>query len=62
MSGGERKILAFVRAMIEDTKVIVLDEPSEGVQPENIAHMAECLMDRAKFERREGWVIRDLNS
>lgn len=48
MSGGERKILAFVRAMIEDTKVIVLDEPSEGVQPENIAHMAECLMDRAK--------------
>ena len=36
MSGGERKILAFVRTMIEDTNVIILDEPSEGVQPENI--------------------------
>ncbi|MCC0075146.1 MAG: ATP-binding cassette domain-containing protein [Rhodobacter sp.] len=47
MSGGERKILAFVRAMIEDTRVIVLDEPSEGVQPENIDHMAECLKERA---------------
>ena len=47
MSGGERKILAFVRAMIEDTSLIVLDEPSEGVQPENIEHMAECLKERA---------------
>lgn len=47
MSGGERKILAFVRAMIEDTMVILLDEPSEGVQPENIAHMADCLKERA---------------
>ena len=47
MSGGERKILAFVRAMIEDTRVIVLDEPSEGVQPENIEHMTECLKERA---------------
>ncbi|MCH2069467.1 MAG: ATP-binding cassette domain-containing protein [Shimia sp.] len=47
MSGGERKILAFVRSMIEDTKLIVLDEPSEGVQPENIYHMADCLKERA---------------
>ena len=46
MSGGERKILAFVRTMIEDTKLIVLDEPSEGVQPENIDHMADCLKER----------------
>lgn len=46
MSGGERKILAFVRTMIEDTNVIILDEPSEGVQPENIGLMAECLRER----------------
>lgn len=46
MSGGERKILAFVRTMIEDTKLIVLDEPTEGVQPENINHMADCLRER----------------
>ncbi|MEH6740032.1 MAG: ATP-binding cassette domain-containing protein [Sulfitobacter sp.] len=47
MSGGERKILAFVRTMIEDTNVIILDEPSEGVQPENIELMAECLREHA---------------
>ena len=46
MSGGERKILAFVRAMVEDTKLLVLDEPSEGVQPENIEHMIGCLKQR----------------
>lgn len=46
MSGGERKILSFVRTMIEDTKLIILDEPTEGVQPENINHMADCLRER----------------
>jgi ABC-type branched-subunit amino acid transport system ATPase component len=46
MSGGERKILAFVRTMVENTSVIILDEPSEGVQPENIGLMAECLRER----------------
>ena len=46
MSGGERKILSFVRTMIEDTKLIILDEPTEGVQPENIKHMADCLRER----------------
>jgi ABC-type branched-subunit amino acid transport system ATPase component len=47
MSGGERKILAFVRAMIEDTTLVILDEPSEGVQPENIENMAKILCERA---------------
>lgn len=47
MSGGERKILAFVRTMIEDTDVLILDEPSEGVQPENIEKMSESLKERA---------------
>ena len=46
MSGGERKILSFVRTMIEDTKLIILDEPTEGVQPENINLMADCLRER----------------
>jgi ABC-type branched-subunit amino acid transport system ATPase component len=48
MSGGERKILSFVRLMAEDTNIIVLDEPSEGVQPENISRMEQCLLARKK--------------
>ena len=50
MSGGERKILAFVRTMLEDTSVVILDEPSEGVQPENILKMQECM----EFRRKKG--------
>ena len=42
-SGGEKKILSFCRAFAEDTALVVLDEPTEGVQPENIARMAEAL-------------------
>lgn len=48
MSGGERKILAFVRTMIEDANCLILDEPTEGVQPENIALMATSLKERAE--------------
>lgn len=46
MSGGERKILSFVRTMLEDTSTIILDEPSEGVQPENIERMQKCILER----------------
>ncbi|MEM9604178.1 MAG: ATP-binding cassette domain-containing protein [Pseudomonadota bacterium] len=47
LSGGERKLLGFARTILEDTAVVVLDEPSEGVQPENIERMAACLRARA---------------
>lgn len=46
MSGGERKILSFVRVMLEETEVVILDEPSEGVQPENIMNMQNCILDK----------------
>lgn len=39
LSGGERKILGFARAILAKGRVLVLDEPSEGVQPENIEKM-----------------------
>ena len=46
LSGGERKILSFVRAMAENGEVTILDEPSEGVQEENIAKMKELILAR----------------
>jgi urea transport system ATP-binding protein len=39
LSGGERKILAFVRTLAEDQPFVILDEPTEGVQLENTEHM-----------------------
>jgi ABC-type branched-subunit amino acid transport system ATPase component len=40
LSGGEKKILSFVRTLAEGNPVTLLDEPSEGVQRENIDRMA----------------------
>jgi urea transport system ATP-binding protein len=47
LSGGEKKILSFVRGLSEGQPLLLLDEPSEGVQWENILHMA-ALIDAAK--------------
>jgi branched-chain amino acid transport system ATP-binding protein len=33
MSGGEQQMLAIARAMIGEPKLIMLDEPSEGIMP-----------------------------
>ena len=43
LSGGERKILSFVRAVAESGQLLLLDEPSEGVQQENVERMAGFL-------------------
>jgi len=43
LSGGERKILSFVRGAAEPGRLLLLDEPSEGVQQENVERMAGFL-------------------
>jgi branched-chain amino acid transport system ATP-binding protein len=39
LSGGEKKILSLVRALAEESALVMLDEPTEGVQQENIDKM-----------------------
>jgi branched-chain amino acid transport system ATP-binding protein len=46
LSGGEKKVLSFVRGFAEDQPAILLDEPSEGVQWENILHMAALIGEK----------------
>jgi urea transport system ATP-binding protein len=46
LSGGERKLLSLVRVLAEVRAVALLDEPSEGVQSENVRHMAELIAGR----------------
>jgi ABC-type branched-subunit amino acid transport system ATPase component len=46
LSGGEKKILSFVRGLAEDQPVVLLDEPSEGVQWENILHMIATIAEK----------------
>ena len=41
MSGGEQQMLAIARAMIAKPKLILLDEPSEGIMPVLVEEMGE---------------------
>lgn len=56
LSGGEKKILSFCRAMAEDNILTILDEPTEGVQPENIELMAGAI-NAAKARGRSFIVV-----
>lgn len=46
LSGGERKLLSFTRTIGLQARLAMLDEPTEGVQPENIARMAAMVNQR----------------
>ena len=39
LSGGEQQMLAIARAMIAKPKMILLDEPSEGIMPVLVEEM-----------------------
>lgn len=45
LSGGERKLLSFTRTLGLQATLAMLDEPTEGVQPENIDRMARLVGD-----------------
>ena len=48
LSGGQQQQLAIGRALASDPQVLLLDEPTEGIQPNVIQHIGSVLVDLAK--------------
>lgn len=46
LSGGEKKLLSFARVLTEKSALTLIDEPSEGVQHENLERMAALIRQR----------------
>ncbi len=51
LSGGEQQMLAIGRGLMTDPKLMLLDEPSEGIMPKLVRQISDILVEINRNER-----------